>query len=364
VTQETLGYVKLEWICPKCSSRNPGSVKTCQGCGAPQPEDVKFVQAAGEVATQDEALSKIAAQGPDIHCPFCGTRNPGSAKICSQCGGDLVQGIRRESGGVVGAYKPEPVKKIACQNCGAENPETALNCSNCGAPIRRQPEVLQQTITTPSGKTPSKFVVLASIIGAVLFCVLAIWLFSFLSSPRETLQASVASVGWQTGVEILALAPVSRSTWRDEIPSSAEIGDCSERVYQVVNSEPLGERFDKICGTPYTIDTGSGVGRVVQDCQYQIYRPYCQFTTQEWTVLTVSQLSGIDLQPEYANPPLAAGQRFGSESASYQVVFETDNGKYQVKPDSLAEFQQYQVGSHWILKVNALGQIVSIEPAH
>ena len=49
MAQESLGFVKLEWTCPKCGSRNPGPEKTCLGCGAPQPQDVKFEQAETQV---------------------------------------------------------------------------------------------------------------------------------------------------------------------------------------------------------------------------------------------------------------------------------------------------------------------------
>jgi ribosomal protein L40E len=88
MSQEVLGYVKMEWVCPKCNSRNPGPQKTCIGCGAPQPPDVQFQQAEQQQLITDQAEIAQAQAGPDIHCPFCGTRNPAGAKTCSQCGGD------------------------------------------------------------------------------------------------------------------------------------------------------------------------------------------------------------------------------------------------------------------------------------
>ena len=71
------------------SEPQSGTAATCQGCGAPQPSDVKFEQVQGQAVTQDETLKKIVEAGPDIHCPYCGARNPGSAKVFVQCGGDL-----------------------------------------------------------------------------------------------------------------------------------------------------------------------------------------------------------------------------------------------------------------------------------
>jgi hypothetical protein len=38
----------------------------------------------------DEKAVQAAQAGADIHCAFCGTRNPATAKVCSQCGADLT----------------------------------------------------------------------------------------------------------------------------------------------------------------------------------------------------------------------------------------------------------------------------------
>src|SRR5512143_73919 len=129
-SRRTLGYVQLEWTCPNCNSRNPGPVKTCQNCGAPQPENVQFEQPAEQKFVTDDASVKAAQAGADIHCGFCGTRNPATATVCSQCGGDLVEGKRRESGGELQAAAQ--VAKVICTNCGTENPASHTNCSNCG----------------------------------------------------------------------------------------------------------------------------------------------------------------------------------------------------------------------------------------
>ncbi len=43
-------------------------------------------------------MAKIASAGADIHCGFCGTRNPATATICSQCGADLKEGKARQAG--------------------------------------------------------------------------------------------------------------------------------------------------------------------------------------------------------------------------------------------------------------------------
>jgi len=130
--QKTVGYVELEWTCPKCKSRNPGTRRACASCGAPQPRDVQFEQPVQDQVISDEKVIAVAAAGPDIHCAYCGARNPAGAKVCKQCGADVGEGVAREAGRVVGALQIEEAPPITCPSCGSPNPATALKCSKCG----------------------------------------------------------------------------------------------------------------------------------------------------------------------------------------------------------------------------------------
>ena len=118
MTQKELGYVELEWTCPVCKTRNPGTQSTCSGCGAAQPENVVFEAPVQADLTEDKAKVERAKAGPDIHCAFCGARNASTAKVCRQCGADLTQGKARESGSVVGAYAANMGAMVRCASCG------------------------------------------------------------------------------------------------------------------------------------------------------------------------------------------------------------------------------------------------------
>ncbi|MFZ1401388.1 MAG: zinc finger protein, partial [Candidatus Promineifilaceae bacterium] len=133
MTKKTVGYVHLEWECPSCGTRNKGVDKMCRSCGAAQPDDVQFEQVAQEALIQDEKLIAQAKAGPDVHCPFCGTRNPATADQCSQCLADLSDAKAREAGQMVGAHQKSAVPDVACSFCGAMNAGTALHCVHCGA---------------------------------------------------------------------------------------------------------------------------------------------------------------------------------------------------------------------------------------
>jgi hypothetical protein len=359
MTQETLGYVKLEWTCPKCGSRNPATEIACISCGAAQPQDVQFDQAQGQQVTQDETLKKAAEAGADIHCAFCGTRNPATAAVCAQCGADLKSGTRREAGRVVGAYQAAPVKQVACTHCGTMNPETALKCAGCGASLVTAPAA------APSAKAPAKTNFLGIGIGVavvVILCICAIVGYAMLATPRESQAGVVEAVQWQTAVQIEGLGPVQREGWQDQVPSDAQLGSCQDQVRSVQDTQPSGQNYNKVCGTPYTVDTGSGVGKVVQDCQFEVLEPYCQYTVLAWQVVDQASRSGNDLAPVWPEPTLSGDQRLGDQSADFIVVFETDKGQYTYSVGSLQEFQQFTAGSEWTLNINALGQIVSVEP--
>ena len=365
MSRETLGYVKLEWTCPKCGSRNPGPEKTCLSCGAPQPENVQFEQVEGREMIQDEEEIKRAKAGPDIHCPFCGTRNPAGAITCSQCGADLKEGKRREVGRVVGAYKEGPVRQINCPNCNALNPETALKCSVCGAPLTRPQTQTTMPAPAQASKGVSRPAWLGIGIGAlvILLCLCAIGGYVWMSSPKESQNGVVESVQWTTTVAIEALQPVTYQTWQDEIPQGAQVGACSEKVHHTQAEAPANANFNKVCGTPYTIDTGTGAGQVVQDCEFDVLLPYCDYTIQEWRQVDQDSLSGTDLSPVWPQPQLAEGQRLGAQDDRYVVVFQTSKDEYTYTVNNLESFQRFQIGSQWILNINAFDQIVSVEPA-
>jgi hypothetical protein len=65
----------------------------------------------------------------------------------------------------------------------------------------------------------------------------------------------------------------------------------------------------------------------------------------------------------YESPNISNDQRLGSQSEDLTVVFTMENGEQKdYSPDSVTEFQQFQVGSTWTLKMNALGGITSVNP--
>jgi ribosomal protein L40E len=347
--KESKGFVQLEWVCSNCDGRNPGPVKTCQNCGAPQPENVKFQRAAVEKIITDEKAVAAAKAGADIHCGFCGTRNPATATTCSQCGGDLKEGKARAAGQVLQAA-PTPPKVVTCTNCGTENPGSERTCTKCGSPLPRATIQTPAAVTpaqTSSANTPKKKTnwLLFGGIGALLlvFCIAAVLIFVL---PSKTVQGTVTDVHWQTSVPVQEIQAVNHSNESGDPPSDAYNVSCHDESKEVCEEK--------------SIDKGNGYAEVVKECHTDTTK-YCNYTVDEWNTIQTYTLEGTDLSPVYESPNVSSNQRIGSQSETLTVTFSTDSGQETYEPGSVTDFQQFEIGSIWKLKMNALGGVLSVE---
>ncbi len=358
MTKKSVGYVKLQWTCPNCGTKNPGPQKTCTSCGYPQPDDVEFEQAASEELLKDKAEIAKAKKGPDIHCFYCGARNPADAKTCSQCGGDLTQGSKRKAGKVVGAHKKGPAGTIICQSCGSEVPADAPKCPNCGASLSKPKPKPARAQSVPA-KGLNKWVVLAGL--ALLL--LAMFFCGFFLFSTKDFSGTVAGVAWKRSIAIEAFGPVEYEDWKDNLPAAATVGLCKPKIYHTQDTPPADKSTAKeVCGTPYTVDKGSGYGEVVQDCRYEVYKDWCSYTVDEWQAVDTVKLQGRDYNPQWpGNLNLNNNRREGARSEEYEIIFDAGGERYTYTTRDFTLFQQAQPGSKWILTVNKLGGVTHIE---
>jgi hypothetical protein len=181
--------------------------------------------------------------------------------------------------------------------------------------------------------------------------------------PSKDINGVVRDVWWERRISIEALQPVSHEDWRDEIPSDIRLGNCRKKLHHTQSEEPSpGVEVEKVCGTPYTIDKGSGYGEVVQDCQYKVYADWCEYTREEWQEVDDASASGHDLSPYWPQVNTASGQREGERSEEYNVDLTTEGKSYTYRPRDANEFSRYAIGSKWVLTVNALGGVTAVEP--
>jgi ribosomal protein L40E len=356
MANKTVGYVDLEWTCPSCGARNPGSKKSCQTCGTVMPENMQFeLPAKQELDTSAETAARVAA-GPDIHCPYCGARNAGDAKVCSQCGGDLSEGARRAAGKVLGALETGPVPDVICPHCGKSNPATATKCSSCGGTLEKAPPPKEPSAEAPKKRFPTWLI--GVILIALLGCCAAVYLLTRGSSQSVGV---VKDVQWTYTIEIEQLTPVTREAWRDQVPAGAQVAKCERRVRRTVSDPVPGAT--EVCGTPYVVDTGTGKGKVVKDCQYQVTDDWCQYSATEWQATSPRVATGRDFNPTWPTLSLRSDQREHGRVENYKVVFMVNDKSYNYSPSKLQDFRQFQLGSKWTIKTNVLGGVTVVEPA-
>ena len=354
MARKSKGFIELEWTCPNCETRNKGFEKTCMNCGAPQPDDVQFEAPSEKKFVSEEKASELRKRGADIHCGFCGTRNPSTAKTCSQCGGDLSEGQARQAGREIDMSVKAP-EKIICSNCETENPGTNTNCQECGAPLPRPavqtPAAVPMSFATPgvapaAGKAKKKpnWLLLGGIGGALAICCVAIFFIFFAAS--SSVQATVSDVYWQTFVPVQEIQAVDYSNEPGRAPSDAYNVSCQDETQEICEEK--------------TIDRGDGSAEVVEDCHTETEQ-YCDYTVDEWTTIQTYTLEGHDNFPVYEEPSITGEQRLGDESAELTVFFDTEKGQKSYIPGDETEFRQFQIGSTWTLSLNALGGVVGVE---
>jgi ribosomal protein L40E len=348
---QNIGFIKMEWVCPQCNTRNPGPIKTCQGCGAPQPENVKFEMGAQQDFVQDEKEIQQAQKGADIHCGFCGTRNPADAKACSQCGGDLAEGKKREAGQLIERSAANAPQPVACPNCGFSNASSSANCGQCGAPLTKSAPaaVESQAVVIPTaakkGLSPKTIIlIVGAILAFILICCAGIWFFAL---PGKSVTGTVDSIHWQTVASVEEVKAVEYNDEAGSPPSGAYDVSCQDKSEEVCEEK--------------TIDKGNGYAEVVKDCHTET-TTYCSYTVDEWQVIQSYPREGNDLNPLWDSPLITAKQRRGRDTATYTVLFTSSEGDFTYNPTDIIEYQKYEVGSQWTLILNRAGGLLSVEP--
>lgn len=359
MARKVKGYVELYWRCPSCGSENLGSHAYCTSCGSPQPRSVDFHQGSKQQLISDPERLKRAKAGADIHCGFCGMRNPADAASCSQCGSELNQGTRRSAGKVLGAFSEGASQPVRCTNCGTMNAGTRLKCGSCGTSLSHGAAPKKAPAAAAAAQPLNRNALLIG--GGVLLLLCAAIYFLFIRT--QAVVGSVTAANWTRAVAIEAFGPVEMEDWLDEIPGDGYNLSCREDIRRTQDEPPASGRYDEVCGTPYNVDSGGGFAEVVQDCEYRVYEDYCTFSLDAWAPVSTVEIEGIGLKAEWPSPVLASSQRLGEQSAQYECVFASGGRDYTYSTDSFAEFQECVIGSTWSLQINALGGVASISPA-
>jgi len=356
MTQKELGYVELEWTCKHCGTINPGMKRVCTNCGAPISEEDKFeLPEQQELITDKEKLDE-AKKGPAIQCPYCNVLNPAGTTLCIQCGGDIQAGLARQAGEVLGAYKSDAVPDKPCPFCSQPVKANAQRCPNCGGSLVDAIKPASTPTSIPK-KTPIWLIVGGIVLGVLCFASLIAYI--VMNNRTNNVTAKVSDLSWQLSIDILEERPVKKSAWSKDVPSQAQDVTCEDKYKETSNS-PVPNATE-VCGTPYTIDVGSGAGKVVQDCEYYVYASYCNFSVLDWTVIDTVVAQGTDNSPQWPMVNLQTGQQEGNRHEAYQVSFDADGQTYSYNPVDMAEFSQFDIASQWVLAINTFDKIKDVQ---
>ena len=357
MTQKELGYVELEWTCKHCGTINPGMKRVCTNCGAPIGKDDQFELPDQQELITDQAKLEEAKSGPAIQCPYCNVLNPAGTKLCIQCGGDIQAGLARQAGEVLGANETAALPDKPCPFCNQPVKANAQRCPHCGGSLVTEAAKVVDNTSTVAKKTPIWMIIGG--IAIVVLCVGSLIAYLVMSNRTKAVTASVSDISWRLSLDILEEQPVQRAAWSEEVPSQAQDVSCQDEYKET--SDLPAPKATEVCGTPYTIDAGSGAGKVVQDCEYLVYASYCNYTVLDWVVADTTVAQGKDNNPQWPQLSLTGNQQEGNRYESYQVSFTADGQTYSYVPADMAEFSQFELGSSWLLDINTFGAIKDIQ---
>jgi len=371
--RKQIGYLQLEWICPQCHTRNPGDKAICVTCGLPHPEDVGFVPPLHPTilttGTAAEAAAALVEAGADIHCPWCGVRNRATARQCTQCQGSLAGGDAREHGEDLGNLDLDARPDVICASCHTVSAGDSRYCIMCGAPLVDEPareepppalapavaepstpvaepassaemsdatdeeaSVLPQVLATAAAVLPgvtkglSRRTQLWITIG-LLVAIGALLLYGWWQRQPKTLTATPVELSWQRTIEIESQSSILLSGWHDELPAGVAPLSCEMRP-RSLSEEPENTDAVEICGTPYAVDTGTGVAEVFQDCLYQVNEEFCTWEGSEWKAAPALVSEGKSQSPVW--PEVGETQREIGRTEGYTCTLRAGEREFTI----------------------------------
>ncbi|MFO0626631.1 MAG: hypothetical protein U0325_13535 [Polyangiales bacterium] len=87
--------IEMTWVCSSCAHRNLGRHKTCATCGSPKDASESYempADPASAASVTEAALLRMALDGLDWRCAYCGSDQCRADRGCARCGASAVEG--------------------------------------------------------------------------------------------------------------------------------------------------------------------------------------------------------------------------------------------------------------------------------
>jgi len=341
-----LGTYQMLWDCPSCGTERLLGLdhRHCPTCGSPQdPERRYFPTDDNKIAVEDHEFS-----GADRSCPACETPNSAKAGFCGSCGCPLdesenVATRKEQTSSEAGDFADDSADAAEAEHAGDDGPP--------------------RTSPPPPEESGGKGGIFAGaagmmLLGAIILCCALGGVFLFW---KKDASFTVDGHSWTRTIEVERLDEVSKSAWKDELPSSAEDVAC-KKAERSTKQEPDGET----CVTKRE-DNGDGTFSEREECSptyksVPVYDQKCSYTVQDWVASRTEKETGNGLTPAPSWPAVKLkgnGRRLGSEregkrDETYEVHFKGSDGERHSCSWSESQWKSAAEGSSWTGQVGVV----------
>lgn len=346
------------WDCQYCDAMGvQGRHDYCPSCSRPRPEGTKFYLPKDAEAITDEALLSQTGKGPDWVCAFCDSSNEADQPACVYCG------AAREA-----TSAQQQVKEYAL----GEAPTTGDN-------------TIEERPATPAKRKTPRWLPIAAILGVfiLLACICGA---IFLGGGSEA-DVTITQFDWQRSIEIEEVQTFEEEDW--DVPAGGRTLSQREEIreydrvlvgYETLQREvaeqvQVGERT-YVCGQR---DLGNGFFEDIEctdpvyETQYRtetydepvyesvpVYGTLYTYEIDRWVTIRTETAEATDQNPFWPNTNLTSGEREGERDEAYSITFEDGEGNRHTLEYGEAEWQTFEQGRTYQLKLNAFGDPVEI----
>ena len=316
---------QMLWDCSRCGTEKLLGLdhRFCPACGAPQdPERRYFPEESEKVAVEDHAFA-----GTDKACPACDTPNSAASAHCGACGAPMEGGkdVRTRD-----AQESDTAGQFEADSGTAARDEHRADKQAEEAERRGAPPPPPPPATEPEPKGGVGRGGVAAGLGlfgsGALVLVCAVLCCGFFLWSREA-DLTVTGHSWVRTIDVEAKKKVSKSDWKEKVPSKATQVSCSKK-----QKDTKKIKDGETCKTVRS-DQGDGTFKETEKCtpkyrEEPIYGQHCSYKILEWTTVRTEKASGSKVSdtPTWPKVSLKSGEREGDKDQDYTVKLEEADG--------------------------------------
>lgn len=302
--------IEMTWRCSSCAHRNLGRHKICVQCGSPKDgsEAFEMPDDPSKAASVTQAdLLRMALDGPDWRCAYCGSDQRRADRACARCGAAALE--------------------------GAEVTEPAPRDTFAGAPYDWQP-------VEPGPRWYARREVRVAALAVLAVFVLGIGARAWARRPRD-LDGRVSARTWRQSVRVERWAIRTREGFRES--QVGEVFDVSSLGPRVHHHEQVLDHYDT---ESYTVRVQDGYDTESYTAQVACGRD-CTSTPQSCSERCTSNRNGFaSCRTVCSGGGQSCTTRYCSESRTRQVPRYRDDPRTRQVPRYRSE-ARYAEAFRW-----------------